>query len=200
MISVGTLSQVILVLLAVLGSFFGAYFGAYGKKKGENLATHEDIDKLVDQVKAVTKATKEIETKISDEVWDKQKRWQLKKEVLFEAARRLAEVDDALLAYSVTLKVDQKPDDLGWVASTHERRVRWSKAAAAFDETRLFVSIVCGNDTRKAFDEFGVLANQIAAEISRKDATAYDNAKANLFAKLHSARIAARKELEIENP
>jgi len=35
------------------------------KKKGENLATHEDLDKLVVQVRAVTTTTKEIEAKIS---------------------------------------------------------------------------------------------------------------------------------------
>ena len=43
----------------------GAFIGSYLKKKGENLATHEDINKLVDQVKSVTQATKEIEAKIS---------------------------------------------------------------------------------------------------------------------------------------
>ncbi|HVW10944.1 MAG TPA: hypothetical protein VHC90_20295 [Bryobacteraceae bacterium] len=34
----------------------GAYLASYFKKKGENLATHEDIGKLVDQMKAVTHA------------------------------------------------------------------------------------------------------------------------------------------------
>ncbi len=42
----------------------GAYLGAYLKKKGENLATHGDIDKLVKQVSAVTAATKQIEARI----------------------------------------------------------------------------------------------------------------------------------------
>jgi hypothetical protein len=44
----------------------GAYFGGYLKKKGVNLATHEDIDKVLDQVRAVTTTTKEIEAKISN--------------------------------------------------------------------------------------------------------------------------------------
>jgi hypothetical protein len=43
----------------------GAYLGSYLKKKGENLATHEDIDKLVKQVSAVTVATKQIEARIN---------------------------------------------------------------------------------------------------------------------------------------
>ncbi|MGH9438054.1 MAG: hypothetical protein ACRD22_09185 [Terriglobia bacterium] len=54
-----------------------AYLGSYLKKKGENLATHEDIGKLVDQVKAITQATKEIETKISDAVWKRERKAEL---------------------------------------------------------------------------------------------------------------------------
>jgi hypothetical protein len=42
----------------------GAYLGSYLKKKGENLATHEDVHKLVEQVSAVTVATKQIEARI----------------------------------------------------------------------------------------------------------------------------------------
>jgi len=66
----------------------GCILGSYLKKKGENLATHEDIDKLVDQVQAVTKATKEIETKISSDLWDRQKQWDV--ETLFAASNRMS--------------------------------------------------------------------------------------------------------------
>jgi hypothetical protein len=69
------------------------------KTKGENLATHEDIDKLVDQVKVVTATTEQIKTEISDAAWNRQKRWELKREVLFEAAKRITEVDEALVAF-----------------------------------------------------------------------------------------------------
>jgi len=48
-----------------VGSGVGAYLSSYLKKKGENLATHEDIDKLVKQVSAVTAATKQIEARIA---------------------------------------------------------------------------------------------------------------------------------------
>jgi hypothetical protein len=61
--------------LTTIGVWFAAYFGSYFHKKGENFATHEDIDKLVDQVRAVTTTTKQIEAKISNEVWDRQKQW-----------------------------------------------------------------------------------------------------------------------------
>jgi hypothetical protein len=55
----------------------GAYLGSYLKKKGENLATHEDIDKLVNQVSAVTAATKQIEARISNQTWQRERRAEL---------------------------------------------------------------------------------------------------------------------------
>ena len=77
----------------LLGLFSGSFLAEYLKRKGKNLATHEDIDKLVDQVRAVTRATKEIEAKISSDVWDRQKQWELKRDVLFMAAKRVSELD-----------------------------------------------------------------------------------------------------------
>ena len=67
--------NLILWAFTTLGSaFLGSYLGAYLKKKGENLATHEDLSHLVKQMQAVTMATKEIEAKTSNEVWDRQRR------------------------------------------------------------------------------------------------------------------------------
>jgi hypothetical protein len=44
----------------------GAYLGSYLKKKGENWATKEDVKEL-------TRITKEIEAKITNEVWHQQR-------------------------------------------------------------------------------------------------------------------------------
>jgi hypothetical protein len=55
------------LVITALVAGVGAYFGSYLKKKGENLATHEDLDKLIDQVSRVTEVTKKIEARVSDE-------------------------------------------------------------------------------------------------------------------------------------
>jgi hypothetical protein len=87
------METIILTALATLVSAFaGSYLAGYLKQKGENLATHEDIDKLVDQVAAVTTTTKKIEAEISSDVWDRQKRWELKRDTLLQAAARLDDV------------------------------------------------------------------------------------------------------------
>ena len=49
---------VLWALTTLVSAFIGSYLGAYLKKKGENLATHEDVNKLVQQVQAVTSATR----------------------------------------------------------------------------------------------------------------------------------------------
>jgi hypothetical protein len=89
------------VLLAALASAFGGYLGSYLKKKGENLATHEDLEKLVHQMAATTEATKAIEARISDEMWNRQRHWEMKKEIFLVAIRTIAKAD-AVLARTVT--------------------------------------------------------------------------------------------------
>src|SRR5262249_24189492 len=97
------LGAIIAILSFILVAVFRPYLSGYASKKGENLATHEDIDKLVDQVKATTDATKKLEAEISSGVWNKQKRWEMKREALFDAARRISEIDDAMLSNSIVL-------------------------------------------------------------------------------------------------
>jgi len=58
-------AALILFLLPFMAAAAGAYLGAYLRNKGENLATHEDIEKLNDQVRVVTTTAKKIEARIS---------------------------------------------------------------------------------------------------------------------------------------
>src|SRR5713226_6995418 len=100
-------------LATLIGAFIGSFLASYLRKKGENLATHEDLDKLMDQVRAVTTTTKEIEAKISTNVWDRQKRREMKREVLFEATRRLGAVNDALIALNAACETARQRQQRG---------------------------------------------------------------------------------------
>jgi hypothetical protein len=189
----------------LVSAFIGSYLGSYLKKKGENRAIHEDIGNLVEQVSAVTKATKEIETKISSDVWDRQKRWELKREVFFEATRKLADVEDGLLSLDSMLQVEQKEqkkeDEPGWAEARHARITKWSRASTAFEEVRLLVFMVCEKETVEAFEEFGAFMNVVAAKISPgKDPEIYRKTRAEFFKKLMAVRAAVRKELGIDEP
>lgn len=188
-------------LIGVVGTLAGYYFAGYLNKKGENLATHEDIDKLVEQVTAVTAATKQIEAKISDDVWDRQKRWELKRDLLFEAAKRLGAVDDALTNLAVTYRVarnslaseqsdwEKKKIDFGW---------KWNTASTEFDETRLLVGIICSKEVKDAVDQFGVFARTVSIGIAHDDPEIYDQSRKELAAKVFAVSSAIRKELEVD--
>jgi hypothetical protein len=181
-------------LAIIFAAFLGSFLPGYMKKKGENLATHEDIRLLTDQVAAVTTTAKEIESKISSDVWDKQKQWELKRDVLFRATRRLAEVDDALLAINSGLQVGGD-----WNEAKQEKLTRWTQASTAFDESRLFVGTICVKETREAFDDVGRIVNIVAAGITHGDAQIYYTWRPEFFKALLTARLATRKELGIEN-
>jgi hypothetical protein len=186
-------------LAGLLGAFVGSYLTAYMKRKGENLATHEDIDKLVDQVSAVTIATKQIEAKISDAVWNRQKGWEMKREVLFSAAEALAQVDEALLKYGTVHNVVEDRNDHKWVEAIYERSQLWQKASAALDETRMLIAVVCGRETQRAFDELAVLTNSVIAAVT-KDKSAYAASQGDLAKKIFAVRMAMRKELDVDTP
>ena len=52
------------MVLALGAAAIGAFVGAYLKKRGENLATKEDFEDLLQQIKAQTKATEEIKAEV----------------------------------------------------------------------------------------------------------------------------------------
>jgi hypothetical protein len=191
-------SHIMSALMLLVGVFAG-YLAGYMKKKGENRAMHEDLDNLTAQVAAVTKTTKEIEAQISNDVWDRQKRWELRREVLFEATRRIAELDDALLSLDSVRQIELKNqviDGVGWPEKRSKIIMRRSMAATAFDETKLFVGIVCGKETKEAFDALGTVANNIALGT---EPDVYQKSQAELAKKLFTVRAAIRRELGIDD-
>jgi len=186
-----------LVLTAVFGGL-GAYFGAYLRQKGKNLATHEDINKLVDQVATVTTTTKEIEARISSEVWDRQKLWELKRNVLFELAKRVAAIFDALgnldSAYAIA-----RQSDLPGLGLEHrsEANQKWFAALASLEESELFVDVICDKYLQDAVLKFRVLAVTIAHAINKGDREIFLKSHSELR-KLGDAIVSAtRKELGV---
>lgn len=185
-------------IISLVCAGVGAYVGSYLKKKGENLATHEDLDRLVGQVAAVTQTTKSIEAAISADMWGRQRRWELKREVLFEAAKRLAEIDDALSQVRSVLKIVNKSATEGgqYKAKAYQR---WEKASIMFQETLVLVGIVGDRETIKAFEQFDRLGIGIFAEISKSGPEAYSKLKWDYLKSLLTARAAIRKELGIDD-
>lgn len=157
------------VLATAGASFAGSYFGAYFKKKGENLATHEDIDKVVDQVKAVTQTTKEIEAKISSDLWDRQKRWELKREVTFGAAKAAGAAKDTLAKMHGIYMTDKQNAAQGKPTRPNkqsEAYAAFNKAADELDQAFMLVATVCGDELRNEVGGFAEFARNTAIEVA----------------------------------
>jgi hypothetical protein len=101
----------LLFLLPLIRSGIGTFLVSYLKKKGENLATHEDIKMLVDQMAAVTQATKQIEASIADDLWGKQKRWELQRDVLLAALDQIAKLQGETNKLTAMASVGRKLQD-----------------------------------------------------------------------------------------
>jgi hypothetical protein len=90
------MDPVVVSFLTVIGSGVAAYSGAYFKRRGEDQAITDGFAEVLRQTRETTQATKSIEAKISGEMWDRQKQWEMKREVIFDMRRKLSTVDDAL--------------------------------------------------------------------------------------------------------
>ncbi|MGB0063719.1 MAG: hypothetical protein WBP85_04670 [Terracidiphilus sp.] len=168
------------------------------KKKGENLATHEDLDELVDQMATITRTTKSIEASISSDMWDRQKRWELKRDVLFEAAKRMAEIDDALSHVRSVLKIAGGPG-----AEREQYRIkakqRWEKASIQFQETLVLVGVTGERETIEALEQFSTFGIGIFVELCKSGPEAYKKLKWDYLKSILKARAAIRKELGIDS-
>jgi hypothetical protein len=190
-------------LTTLVGSFIGSYLASYLKKKGENRAIREDLADLLKQVRAVTTTTKEIEAKISTEVWDRQKRWEMKRDVLFEATKRLVELEKALMKLETTFDAVRK--NLPNVAVELlqlklEASEKWNDSVTRFEESFLLVGIACGNEMKAAGDDYKLTIGKTASGIFNDDPEIYDNSVKDLGAKFLVVERAIRKELETDKP
>jgi hypothetical protein len=175
----------------------GAYLGSYLKRKGENLATHEDIDKLVDQVRAVTTTTKEIEATISGDLWDRQKQWELKREILFDAAKRLHDVENKLSSLHTywRMRIAGEIDESARVTLEHQYVTEWQEACRSLEETGTLVNVTCSRETMKAFAQLIDLLKGTAGKIVSDDVEIYTKTKEERNTKVGKARFQIRKEL-----
>jgi hypothetical protein len=65
------------IVAPIIVLWIKSYFGPYLTQKAKNLATHEDIQKLIDQVRE----TERVKAEISDSMWDRQSRWTYKRDL-----------------------------------------------------------------------------------------------------------------------
>ncbi|HWA96500.1 MAG TPA: hypothetical protein VG844_18020 [Terracidiphilus sp.] len=165
----GTMIVVLLVLANVLVIAWGAYFRSYLKRKGENLATKEDFKELKRQTAELTQTTKEIETKIEDQAWNRQRQWELKRDALIEGSRAASDLMSAVMKVNAAFAIEEKKDDLafGTQLANHQTEAMQflNKASYDFQRTIVLVSVVSGLETQTAFVAMEKILKTTASKI-----------------------------------
>jgi hypothetical protein len=183
---------VVVVLNAALLTFV-AFFKGYGSKKGENLATHEDIQMLVKQVEAVTKAAKEIEATISTKAWARD----VRKETVFEVLARLATVDacvTSLVAFYNEHAGHAHTEDLAQ-QSLHSK---FEIAYAEYVKARMLAGVVCGREVREALVRIQKALRAIVSSCMEEMVVAATRALDDLIEEITLLGELVRKDLGIE--
>ena len=190
-------SSLIFWFITLVCAAAGSYFGAYLKKKGENLATKEDIDEL-------TRRTKEIEAKIDDRVWNRQRHWEMKREALFPCLQALERTTTAFVELWGSCLVNIPPSfgDPNCKERTDKANGRLLTEIAQFDETRSSVSIVCGKTMRDALFEASISIRTTASLLlkSNIDEHEFDSASEKMREAIMKVKQLTRSELGIVLP
>lgn len=180
------------VLSFLLGAALKPYLEGYSKKKGETLATHEDIDKILVELRATTQATKEIEAKISGEVWTRQKHWELKRQILFDTAQKLADILQQMMALANAVRIARG-------AKTEELEVKkreWDRVILDFEAATIIVGFVCTEETTKAFDELHGGFERAGEAIYQRDIP--DSLGEEFSKTMEKVRACIRREIEVK--
>ena len=187
-------------LTTLISALLGFFVGSYLKKKGENLATHEDIGRLVEQVRAITTATKEIEERIESSVWSKQRHWEMKRDALFASVQAL----DRTKAAFIELWASQifEADDLEYKARRRISAEKWLAEISRYDESRSSTSLVCGIAVCQALGEASQLFRSSASLVfkSKLDKDGFVATSDASRAAIKRVYELARAELEIFLP
>ena len=198
----GAIAVVLILVLYVLILFAGRYFKSYFDEKGENLATKEDFKELKAQTAELRTATKEIEAKIDDQVWDRQRRWELKRDGLLEAARCIADYNAALVRLDSVLKVKaQNVNSSDKVKSylineqTESTRAL-NDADLAFGRAKLVITVIGSEQVRRAFTTTNAVLHEVSERILTDGAVdQYSTNTERIQKTLSDLTVAIRQEL-----
>jgi len=116
-------------------------------------------------VSAVTKATKEIEAKISDDVWSRQKHWEMKREVVFDASRKIARIDDMLPSLFVVWLNNfeaEKRGDTSYLRKPFDIVSDYTTSANELDQAATLVGLVCGKEAKISVQGFAGYTRSVA--------------------------------------
>jgi hypothetical protein len=184
------------IVLGAIASGFGGYIGAYLKKKGESVATKEDFNDLKEQTRQLTHTTKEIQAKIDDQVWNRQRQWEMKRDILIEFARSISDFEQAII--KIGNKVENRSKS-AYEAQLFSRSIAsWSECSHKFERDGFVVGLVVSIRTQIALKELSMILRNATNDILRNETQeAYVQHHKNIVWKLEGFKGLIREELGI---
>lgn len=180
----------------IIASGIGSYIGSYLKKKGENLATHDDLDKLVAQMQATTEATKAIETRIDDQIWNKQRQWEMKRDVLLGLARTISDFEQAVM--DIGAKIERHGNSVYEAERFNRALAAWNATSAKFEQDSFVAGLVISMETRLALMELkSALRGATNDVLKTQTHDAYKAHHKNVVFELEKIKVIIRKELGV---
>jgi hypothetical protein len=184
--------------VCILG--LGIYLTAYLRKKAQSLATREEFKDLQKQTAELTRTTKEIEAAISGELWNKQRQWELRRDVFFRIMKRISAAFDALKDLDNLLQTELKTPSVMtefWRDKTIRANAKWFRTLAALHESQLFAGVTCGKRVVEVLNQHVILTTDIAGKIYKKDGQIFKSSLKQLWDLQEAMRTAFREELGI---
>lgn len=196
----------LIVFLALLVShFIKPFIGSYANKKGENLATKEDIAQL-------TKIAEGIRAKISDEVWDRQKQWEMRRDAVLDVVRAIGKLNQALISLNAEnighefcrRNPEYKDQQDKTFVSYEAAKVNLDSCKTEFDDRRFVADLTAGKELRIALSEYDDVieigtALVLTSSVVPMNRDKFSNLQATHDQKTNAVYEAARKELNIKN-
>lgn len=192
-----------LLNVAILG--VGIYLTAYLKKKAQNLATREEFKELQRQTAELTRTTAQIETDIRGGLWDRQKRWELKRDVLFEIVKNLGATFDALNSVWACHALPEDPAKKGQLdyelmrsESKAKAVMAWSATSKSYDISLGLVAITCSRELTHALREMMIFMRTLEKNV-QENPSLYKESLVEYSAKASAIDALLRRELGIDH-
>jgi hypothetical protein len=186
------LPSLLVPLLSLLGGVVGGLLGTYISKRGEIRAVHAELEKVVEQNRAITKATEEIKAQTSKTAWTRD----VRKEVTFKVLESLAVVDASVttLLSVCTGNSVFAPED----PRRQQLEAEFKSAYENYTKARMLAKVVCGDDVNDAFARIQNALMAVAASSLRGDFREIFQAFGELATEISGIGSLIRRDIGIE--
>ncbi|MGY8624407.1 hypothetical protein [Chromobacterium violaceum] len=129
-------------VITAIGSGFSAYLGAYLKKKGEDRASKEQFDIILNQLKKTTEATESIKSTLSSRSWLLQQQWSIREKSYSDLLSELWKFRTALVEQDTFFMHPYNPHDRQFMESVENNDYFRRMGKQAADSSQVLCELI----------------------------------------------------------